>query len=902
MGRVSAGALLLAGFAAVAGAQTPRIDSIDPARGPIAGGTLVTILGSGFDGTSVDIDSVAAVPTSRSDTRIQVQVPPHANGYALLRVSAPAGAAFAEFLYVPPMLRDLPPGSITTVAGVGARNGFSRLATKTNVQPWGLGSDGAGNVDVVSAWLNRVFRVTAVGLLEPFIGDGSAAYDVTDGLPAASAHLSFPRSIGLDSAGNAWVSDAYHTIRRMDATTGTITTVCGTSRTPGFSGDGGPAANALVHDPNFLTVAPDGTVYFLDFNNARIRRITPAGIISTVAGTGVSGSAGDGGPATEAQLEMVPNDSDSDAIAFDPRGLLYFGETRSGRVRRIDLSTGIITTLIRFPDDSGEGRIWPRIRSIAVDASGNLYVGMYTQIYKLAPDGDVLNSWGKHKVEGFSPDGTALGDVLVGEGLALAIDRNGNLLYTDGLIRRVRRFNFQTSRLETVAGNPPEIFGVQGPATGAVLDAIMDDLAFLPNGDLLFGDLQDLYIFRIDTVGEISVVAGSGTFLGASAEGHAVLGANFSAAGIDVDSAGGYYCADSGPVLYVDPAGVGHRVAGFGGLAGSGYSGDGGPALEARLTQPWDVALDRDGNIFIADTNNNRIRRIDGKTRVITTVAGGGSPLNGFEGYGHGSFCGDGGPAIDACLNTPYAVAVDPAGNLFISDWENQRIRKVDPSGVITTFAEVRGAKLAADANGVLFTNAGAVMRFRPDGRRTIVAGIDAEHGFSGDGGTATAALTSNDSLADGIAIDREGNLFFYDTGNRRIRAVRFGAVLAPSGAAAAVASGSLQSAPIGGRFPEPLGVVVRGADGLPEPSVRVDFAAPAGQVSCVFSNGNNSISVLTDRAGRAQASCRASCEPGSYEVSATPLGSEATLRFSLTNSPFAGRRSRCTRQISFRE
>lgn len=902
MGKVSASALLLVGFAAVAGAQTPRIDSIDPTQGPIVGGTFVTILGSGFTGASVDIDAIPTVPISRTDTRIQVQMPPHDNGYALLKVSVSTGDAFAEFLYVPPKLRDLPPGSITTVAGVGARDGFSRPATQTNVHPWGLAADGAGNTYVVSSWFNRAFHVTSAGLLEPFIGDGSAAWDDTDGLPAASAHVSFPRSIGLDSAGNAWISDAYHTIRRRDGKTGIITTVCGTARTPGFSGDGGPAAAARVHDPNFLAVAPDGTVYFLDFNNARIRRISPDGVIATIAGTGASGSAGDGGPAIQAALEMVPNDTDSDAIAFDPRGFLYFGETRSGRVRRIDLATGNITLFKEFRDETG-GPNWPRIRSLAVDVSGNVYVGMYTQIFKLAPDGSVLTSWGKHKVEGFSPDGTLLTEILLGEGKALALDRDGNLLYTDGLVGRVRRLNFQTGKVEGVAGNPPQVFGVPGPAIGAVLDAVMDDLAFLPNGDLLFGDMQSLDIFRINASGNISVAAGSGTFLGGSVLEKPVLGANVAGvAALETDSLGGYYWANSGPIMYVDPGGIGHRIAGFGGFDQAGYSGDGGPAAAARLTQPWDVVLDRTGNIFIADTNNNRIRRIDAKTSIITTVAGAG-PSNGFEGYGHGADCGDGGPAVDACLNTPYAVAVDPEGTLFISDSGNQRIRKVDSHGIITTFSEIYGTKLITDPNGVLFTNTGnTVDRFRPDGRRSPVAGMDTAHGFSGDGGPAAAALISNGGIADGIAIDREGNLFFHDANNRRIRAVRFGAVLAPPGAAAEIPGGSLQSAPAGRRFPVPLEVLVRGADGVPEPSVRVDFTAPPGPLSCVFSNGTNTISVLTDRSGKARASCTASCQPGAYAVSGTPLGSATVLEFSLTNTPSPAGRSRCTKPIPFRE
>ena len=169
------------------------------------------------------------------------------------------------------------------------------------------------------------------------------------------------------------------------------------------------------------------------------------------------------------------------------------------------------------------------------------------------------------------------------------------------------------------------------------------------------------------------------------------------------DGFGGFYMCGESPVYYVDPEGFTHFIAG---ASDRGYAGDGGPATQALLTQPWDVAVDRDGNLFIADTNNNRIRRVDKQSGIITTVAGGG-PLNGFEGYGHGSFCGDGGPALQACFNTPFSLGVDPFGDIFISDYYNGRLRKVDARGIITTLRDMTGqgsfGKILTDAYGGLF-------------------------------------------------------------------------------------------------------------------------------------------------------------------------------------------------------
>ncbi|MEE8062232.1 MAG: HYR domain-containing protein, partial [Gemmatimonadales bacterium] len=195
----------------------------------------------------------------------------------------------------------------------------------------------------------------------------------------------------------------------------------------------------------------------------------------------------------------------------------------------------------------------------------------------------------------------------------------------------------------------------------------------------------------------------------------------FSPTGVAVDASGNFYLAAQGlhRVFKVDINGTLTVVAGNG---TRGFSGDGGPATTAALNSPFGVAVDAAGNLFIADVINNRIRKVD-TSGIITTVAG-----NGTVG-----FSGDGGPATTAALAFPSGVAVDAAGNLFIADQINQRIRKVDTSGIITTVA----------GNGTL--------------------------GFSGDGGPATTAALANPL---GVAVDAAGNLFIADSSNQRIRQV----------------------------------------------------------------------------------------------------------------------------------
>ena len=234
-------------------------------------------------------------------------------------------------------------------------------------------------------------------------------------------------------------------------------------------------------------------------------------------------------------------------------------------------------------------------------------------------------------------------------------------------------------------------------------------------------------VFKIDLVGNLTVVAGDGS-IGFSGDGGAATSASLNVpVGVAVDSSGNVFFSDLSNyrVRRVDAAtGIITTVAGNG---TQGFGGDGGAATSASLDRPFGLAVDSSGNLFIADTNNNRVRRVDAMSGVITTVAG-----NGSAGYG-----ADGGPAIDTSVYSPQDLAVDPSGNLFIADSGNQRIRRVDAAtGIISTFA----------------------------GNGTTV--------FGGDGGPATSAGLYRPA---GVDIDSSGNVFVADTGHGRIRRVDAG-------------------------------------------------------------------------------------------------------------------------------
>ncbi|MCH7644377.1 MAG: SMP-30/gluconolactonase/LRE family protein [Myxococcales bacterium] len=491
-------------------------------------------------------------------------------------------------------------------------------------------------------------------------------------LPALSANLGAPRSVTVDADGNLFIAAVGKSrVFRVDGS-GQLIVVAGNG-TRGFSGDGDLAATAGMDFPSGVALDANGNLFIADRNNHRVRRVDAAtGIMTTVAGSGTAGFSGDGGLATSADLR------EPIAVALDEASNLLIADFRNDRVRRVDAATGIITT---------------------VAGCGGLP--------------GCLNG-----------DGGKATRANLSRPSALALDAAGNLFITDQLFGRIRRVDAASGIITTIAGSGSESFGGDGgPATDAGLNS-PNGVALDAAGNLFIADSDNVRIRRVDAEsGIITTVAGNGSVI-FSGDGGPATSAGMSTDGVALDAAGNFFIADSraNRIRRVDAAtGIITTVAGNGIYE---FSGDRGPATSAGLRNPRGIALDANGNLYIADRLNRRIRRVDAATGIIITVAGDG-------GFG---FNGDGGPATSTSLWEPYGVVPDAAGNLYIADTHNHRIRRVDAiSGIITTFAGSGGS------------------------------------GFSGDGGEATTASLS---IPVGVALDVAGNLLIADPRTDRIRQV----------------------------------------------------------------------------------------------------------------------------------
>jgi trimeric autotransporter adhesin len=628
-----------------------------------------------------------------------------------------------------------------------------------------------------------------------------------DGRPSTAASLYGPGDVALDSLGNLYIADYFnHRVRKVFAKSGVMVTVAGNGAR-GFSGDGGPATAAGIAYPDRVSLDGSDNLYIADQGNNRIRRVAAGtGVITTVAGSDAIGFSGDGGPATAARL------NGASGVALDRFGNLYIADTFNHRIRKVDGQSGIISTVAgngkrEFSGDgaaaTAAGLAVPR--GVVADASGNLYIadtGNH-RVRRVDAQSRIISTVAGNRSDqgSFSGDGGPATEAGLFLPAAVTFDSAGNLYIADAGNHRIRKVAAGSGIISTVAGNGTasgtdwgSFSGDGGPATAAGL-ASPGGIAFDGTGNLYIADSNNQRVRKVAAgTGTISTVAGNGSY-GFSGDGGPATGTIISFAfGLTVDSSGNLYIADAGSDrIRKVAAGSGtiSTVAGSGNSSGEfQFYGDGGPATAAGIYNPIGIIFDSAGNLYIADTYNHRVRKVDAKSGIISTIAGNGTNT----GNGIGTFSGDGGPATAAGLYQPVGLALDASGNLYIADTENHRIRMVAAgSGIISTVAgtSARGFSgdggpataaqlyfpegLALDASGNLYIADEANSRIRRlslgTGIISTVAGTGTA-GFSGDGGPATAARLVAPT---GVALDRSGNLYIADAGDNRIRKVAAG-------------------------------------------------------------------------------------------------------------------------------
>ena len=575
---------------------------------------------------------------------------------------------------------------------------------------------------VFRIWHERTIRLGVVailllGLIAPALRAQNTVQTIGGGgpnnLPALNSSMDSPATIALDGAGNVYVATFNSGRLFKVSTAGTVTLVAGTGAHGGVLGDGGPAVGATLEEPSGVAVDTAGNMFIADRTNCRIRKISAVtGVISTVAGSGAfCAYAGDGGPANSAWLD------NPSGVAVDSAGNIFMADTNSCLIRKVSASTGVISTVAgTFPD-----------------LTGLLHCG-------------------------YSGDGGPATSAKLGFANGLALDSSENILVADTTNCAVRKISASTGVITTAAGTGTCGYsGDGGPATSAQMGEPYG-VSVDRSGNIYITDITNCLIRKVSSSNaQISTVAGDFSLgCGYSGDDSSAASAQLNQPyGIAVDSSGDIFLADYKNSVIRKVSAASGKISTFAGVAVpdpnhmgqmigfDGYSGDGFLATDAELgflnDTPYGANLftDKLGNVFIADTANNAVREISASTGIITTVAG-----NGIAGYS-----GDGGPATSAELFYPRDVAVDSSGNIFIMDSFNCVVRKVTAStGIISTVAGT-----PPDSSGNYFCD------------------------FSGDGGPATKAELFPIFLltpGGGVAVDNSGNIFIADTGNNVIREV----------------------------------------------------------------------------------------------------------------------------------
>ncbi len=756
-------------------------------------------------------------------------------------------------------------GVTTTIVGTPGTLGYSNHGAGSFNQPASLVFDTSNNLYVADTGNHRIRKITPGGVVSTLVGGGTTGtpcpgttgttVTCRDGT-GSSAQFSNPAGVAVDSAGVVYVADySNHRIRKITPG-GVVSTLAGGGTTgtpcPGTTGTtvtcrDGTGSSAQFSNPVGVVVDSAGVVYVGDTSNHRIRKITPGGVVSTLAGGGTTGTPCPGTTGTTVTCRDGTGSSaqfnSPRGVAVDSTGVVYVADSENHRIRKIitnsmgvvEVSTLAGTGHSDFMDGAGNVARFNQPRGVAVDSVGNVYVGdtsnhRIRKITTKSPTIDPICTNGTPSSiklfttstekcascdNGFSLDGELCRkefDLICTNGTPSTakvftastekciscnsgFDLNGNLC---GQFDPVECVNGITSTVKVPTANIEKcdscdsyyalkndetcaaimVSTLAGTATGTAgfMDGVGNvaqfnfprGIAVDGSGNVYVGDTSNHRIRKITTnsigVVEVSTLAGTGTagFMD-GVDNVAKFDKPF---GVVVDSDGNVYVADSENhrIRKVTSTGVVSTLAGT--ATGTAGFMDG-VGNVARFDKPFGVVVDSDGNVYVADSENHRIRKVT-STGVVSTLAGTGTA--GFmDGMGN-----------VAKFDKPFGVVVDSDGNVYVADSENHRIRKITSTGVVSTLAGT-GIKADGTAGGGFIDGVGNVAQF--------------------------------DSPS-GVAVDSDGNVYVADRYNDCIRKITPGGVVSTLAGTGIKADGTAGGGFMDGvgnvaQFDSPSGVVV---------------------------------------------------------------------------------------------
>lgn len=647
---------------------------------------------------------------------------------------------------------------VSTYAGSGAygtNDSPGTAARATFNTPLGVAVDRYGHVYVADTFNHMIRKIAATGQVSTLAGSGVAG--ASDGAGTA-ASFNEPRGIAVGYDGTVYVAEFGNHLIRKISPQGVVSTLAGSGR-PGDADGMGSAAAFRV--PEGLVVVGDGSVYVADTFNHKIRRIAPNGQVSTLAGSGRPGSADGTGSMASFNAPV--------GIAFHD-GVLVIGDSGNHMVRRIDVASGLVTTLAGSTtsgsaDGVGAAASFYHPEGVAIDTAGDVHVADFDnhRVRKISANGTVSTVAGTGSVG--SADGNGTNASMRGP-FGVAVDHSGNVYVADAYNHAIRKLT-PVHVVSTVAGTGSSgALDGAGAAPAAFLGPV--SLALDALGTLYVGDRKSVRKVGID--GHVTTLAGDSAYPNLYVESPldgAGSDASFGAiGGVAVGVDGTLYVLDHGAntLRKVSPGGVVSTLAG----SGSAGSADGSGAV-ASFSSAIGLVMDRQGTLYVADSANHRIRKVTPDGRV-STLAGTGQP-----GAADGR-------AAAATFNRPFHLAIDTTGALYVYDAGSYSVRKISTAGMVSTLAggtegmpsDGKGAAAVFDSvggmavgpDGALYvSDFHTVRRVSADGTVTTLAG-SATQGGTADGDLSAARFNG----LGGIAIAPDGRIFVADYGSHTIR------------------------------------------------------------------------------------------------------------------------------------